>query len=1387
MTEDATPPVASRRRLHPAMWAIIAAVGVVAVVAALLFGARFGLVSNAGRLFVEAQVEGLKLGRVGRLKVEGLDGDIFTDFTVRRLTISDEKGVWLDGRNVHVEWNYWQLFRRRFDAQTVSAQKVTLLRRPTLTPKGKSSDLPVTFDIDHLSARVEMLPAFSKRRGLFDLTGNLLVERKGAKSGHIEARSLLHQGDFLRADFAFGTSKKIALNADVVEASGGALAGALGLPEALPFMLEARASGTSADGRFRVIAKSGEETPLNAFGLWNEHGGAAAGRLVLTDSELTGNYAERFGPVARFAVGGSRFAGGDYMLDGRVQAQNLTIAFKGPADLLARKLTPAGLGVTVDTGSVKRVFGGVVDARAHTQGVLRGDWANWNYDARLDAYDLTAPGYRLARASGPAKLTRRKGVFTLSGELTGAGGQGRGYLAAALGARPHVVFAAQRLKSGEMVIRKLVATGPGLVLEATGGRTIFGNFAFKGDATLSNLSAAHAGAGGLVKMSWSASRKGGVGRPWNFDFDARGASFKSGWSEADRLLGASPRLRATGAYSSGVIKVEKSTLDGAAGSLRASGVKGKGGTLDFDIDWTAKGPFRAGPVEIAGDAKGSGDITGTLSAPRADLVADFDAIDLPRLPLKDAHVEVSFRRSADTTDGALKLAAKSEYGPARINTNFRFMPGGIDLSGLDADAGGLKAQGAVALRSKRPSTADLTLAVGPGAFLKRGQINGTVKIADRAGGAWADIALTARDAVLPGAQQIAISSGTLRGSGPLSRLPITVKAEGNAAPGPWRINGDGVLASREDGYELTLNADGRLGRADVRTLEAAVLRFTDTEKSARLRLAVGEGRANLDARLADGRAAVDAVLDDVALGAFNEDLTGRFDARAVLRGEGETLTGTLDATLRGARGRGLPRDLSLDGTVQARLTDDQLFIDANAKNAQGLRSNANLVLPVEASAAPFHLAIANRRPMSGRFFADGEVKPLWDLFVGGERSLAGRVVTEGTLGGTLADPRINGVATLAGGSFDDASTGLALRNLTLSSTFAGEAINVSTLTATDGNGGKLTGAGQISLQREGVSNFRLDLTRFQVIDNDQATATATGSATINRNAAGKVKLTGALTIDRADIAADPPTPSGVVPMDVIEINRPVSIDRGLKPEQARGLDVALDVDLSAPRRVFVRGRGLDVELSLDAHVGGSTHHPQLTGEARVVRGEYDFAGKRFEFDPRGVVYLGSRAEDVRLDLTATREDPSLTAVIKVRGTAARPEITLTSNPQLPSDEVLSQVLFGASASQLSPIEAAQLASALAALAGGGGFDVIGGLRGLTGLDRLAFAGGGEGGALTVAGGKYLTDDVYLEIIGGGREGPAVQVEWRVRRSLAIVSRLAGQGDARLSVRWRKDY
>ncbi|MBI5940483.1 MAG: translocation/assembly module TamB domain-containing protein, partial [Caulobacterales bacterium] len=760
---------------------------------------------------------------------------------------------------------------------------------------------------------------------------------------------------------------------------------------------------------------------------------------------------------------------------------------------------------------------------------------------------------------------------------------------------------------------------------------------------------------------------------------------------------------------------------------------------------------------------------------------------LPRLTLTGAHVVLSFLRGPGGTDGAIAITAGSQYGPARGQTSFSLAEGGLNLTSLDADAGGIQAKGALALRRGRPSTADLVLAIGPGAILTEGAINGTARITDAAGGPRALFDLTARNAALRGASGLRFSAATITANGPLERLPLTLDARGAYGSNPWRFKGGGFFAQRDGATGLALDGEGRFGSADFRTLEAARIGFGKGQRYAELKLDIEGGRAAITARVDGESADLKASMTGVSLGALNEDLSGAFDGEITLQGKGSRLTGALDASLRDARARGSGRSVSVNSEVKATLNDQILAITATATNAGGLRSALDLALPVEASAAPLRLAIARQQTMRGKFSADGEIKPLWDLLVGGERSVSGDVHMAGAIGGTLADPRLEGQASLRGGAFEDGVIGLKLRDVTLSAYLADKAIDVSGFNAQDGRGGRLSGAGRISLLRDGISSFKVVLQDFRLIENDTLTAIASGDTTINRAADGKVQVSGALTIDRATVAANPPTPRGVVPMDVVEINRPDTGQMETLAEPTRGLVVALDVTLKAARGIFVEGRGLDAEMSLDAHVGGTTARPVLSGVARIVRGEYDFAGKRFEFDPRGAVYLATSPERIRLDLTAARDDPSLTAVIRVRGTAAKPEITLTSSPVLPNDEVLSRILFGASASQLSPLEAAQLASALAALAGGGGFDVIGNLKNFAGLDRLVFAGGGAAGAMTVAGGKYLTDDVYLEIIGGGRDGPAAQVEWRVRRNLSIISRLQGEGGGKLSVRWRRDY
>jgi translocation and assembly module TamB len=1382
-------PAAARRaksRLPKAIFAV--AITILVVLGLVVATTRYGVLIPQVRLLIEARTDGLKLGRVGRLKIEGLSGDIWRDARVRRLTIRDEKGVWLEANNVHLTWRYAKLLGRTFDADLIEAQSVRLIRRPALGPKGKDRGLPVSFHIDRAVTRLILEPGFSTERGVYDLNFDLDVERKGGRRAKLAAKSVLHAGDHLDLDFALGGAGPLRVVADAEEARGGAIAGALGLSPDQPFRLDVKANGAVSSGQFAAIATTGGVSPLVARGAWNPQGGQAGGRLLLTTSRLTQGLAKRFGNEVRFGLAGRKAAPGVYALDLKLNAEAMTAHAWGPGDLGKRKLSQVRLDASAP--SLSRITGGPKMGATRVVGTLTAAGADFRFAGSGALADASLGGYGLARVSGPIELAREKGAYAIKANLAGAGGRGQGFVATFLGGAPTASFEGQRLANGQLQLKRLDLAGRGLKIQATGGRTLLGSVTLKGDAQVARLEEARFGASGGAKIGWDASQARS-GAPWTFTLDARGDRFAVGLAELDRLMGRTPRLQAQANWQAGRLAVAKATLNGAALDASAAGVMEADRRLAFKADWSATGPIRAGPVEITGKAKGTGGVTGTLTAPRLDLVADLEQVDVPRLPLKDAKLALTFQRRADGSSGTVALTAASAYGPARAKSDFRFPRGGVDLTDLQLDAGGIQASGALSLRQSSPSAADLTLAITKGALIDAGRIAGTARIADAAGGPRATLDLRGEGVRWAGSD-ITVRSARLAADGPLARLPFTTEARGASGQGGWTVAGKGVWNDVQPGYLVNFDGMGTLGGRDLHTVETAAFRFGGPERSARVRLAGSDGgRLDLDALMRGETATVNARVAEMGLNVFNADFDGRIDATLALRGQGSRLDGTLDARLAGARGKGTPAAQGVNSTLRARLAGDTLTLDAETANDQGVKANASLVLPAEASAAPFRVAINRQRPMRGRFFAEGEVRPLFELLVGGDRSLAGFVHTEGTLSGTLASPRASGQVSVDRGRFDDGGSGLSLRDVALKAAFTEDSVNVTEARGVDGRGGQVAGQGRVSLAREGISSFRLDLKGFRLIDNEIGTATATGQATINRAADGKVKLTGDLAIDRADFAAEPPTPSGVVAMDVKEINRPDDLPAALPPRFKRGDGWALDVKLHAPRRVFLRGRGLDVELSLDAHVGGTTAAADLSGVARVVRGDYDFAGKRFEFDDRSVVYLSSKPQSIRLQLDAVREDPSLTVTVRIRGTAAKPEITLVSSPSLPNDEILAKVLFERSASQLSGVEAAQLASALSAMSGGGGFDVIGNLRSFARLDRLAF-GGDEQSGVTVSGGKYLTDDVYLELTGGGRDGPSAQVEWRVRKNLSLLSRFQSQTDRvgsgnRIAVRWRKDY
>jgi translocation and assembly module TamB len=1356
---------------------------VLLVLVAVVVGLRALLISPPGHALVTAIANGQTIGRFGRLHVEGLHGDVLSNFSVDRATLSDAKGVWLDARGLKVSWSPLPILGRVFHADRVQASTVRVVRRPELAPAGPPKPMPLSVEVKSLSGQLELMEGFARQYGRWAVDGGLDLRRIGRQQGKLKAQSLTRPGDFLTLDFDTGVGPKgLTLALEAREAKGGSIAGALGYSPSEPFVAEARANGEDGRGSFHATASSGALTPLKADGSWTKDGGHAQGVVAFAGSDLFKPYMDRVGSQAGFDLAFQRRPDGRFWTNLSLAAENLAARGQGAVD--AQPLgSKSGMRVSLSTPSASRLLGQKLAGRAAFDGTVTGTPADWRLAGTLSAEQAGVDGYALASLSGPAEARARDGRLDGQWSPQGSGGAGTGMVANLIGPRPKAQISASRLADGRVILDQLDLDGADLVVRGKGARGLVGGFSFEGQAEIPRVASLRPDGRGSLSARWRAA-EAGRDRPWTLGFTAEGKGFASGLGQLDRLLGPSPRLKADGQFSKGVVRLEKAAITGQAGEARGQGSVNLNGALDLKIDWTARGPFEAGPVTIAGDARGSGRVSGKLLEPRVELASSFDRIDLPDLPLQHAEINLSFAKDPKGYDGAVAVKAQSAWGPAFAQSRFAFTKAGVRLDQLNLDAGGVKAEGSVALNRTGPSDADLSFVAGPGAFLTAGWAKGRIRLTEAAANG-AELEATGANLAFRDSP-LAIQSLRLSGRGTLARLPFTLNASAAEGQLPLTFDGSGLYQRIGQVATVSLSGAGKFRGAAYRTGSPFTVTLGPQERAVQADLTLGHGR--LSARAHETKTGFDASanVSGVDVSAFNPRLVGQVDGTLAANGRGAQLSGTLQARLSNLRDNDAPEAGAITAEVRAQLSGQTLRIAATGRDSANGTGLLDVELPVAASAAPLRLAIARTQPIGGRFSVQGEARPYWSILVGGEDSLSGQISAQGDISGTLASPTIKGTANLSGGRLQDARTGLDLRNVTLAADFNHDAAVVHAFSAGDGHGGSISGQGQVDLARGGSSSFTLNLHRFTVLDRDETNARASGPLTLTRAADGKMKLAGKLRIDRAVISPNPPTPSGVVKLDVIEKNRPPGRGLDFAPPQS-GPAVELDIALNAPGQVLVQGRGLNVELTLNARLGGTTRAPEMTGRATVIRGDFTFASKRFDFQPNGYVDLSTHVADMRLSLEAVYNPPTggLIATAVVRGTAANPDITLTSTPSLPQDEILSQILFGASASQLSTAQAAQIGAATASLTTGAGLDVLSNLREFAGLDVLTF--GAEGSALTVTGGKYVGNNLYLEVVGGGQGGTAVQADWRVLKNLSVVSQFTGQGYSKLSVFWRKDF
>ncbi|TNE37160.1 MAG: hypothetical protein EP348_06070 [Alphaproteobacteria bacterium] len=1019
---------------------------------------------------------------------------------------------------------------------------------------------------------------------------------------------------------------------------------------------------------------------------------------------------------------------------------------------------------------------------------------------------------------------------------------------AALGERPEIALEGRyRIEEPLLTIKKASLRSQHLTAE------IAGSFAPKSGATKLNSNATLDDLSTLAplkgRLNLALELAGpDVTKDLKGNISLKAADFDPGDPALLKITGTSPDLNADLKLDEKTLHIENLTL-----ALKEGGVTGAA-TLPQSFDQItgqleARLANLATLSDLAGVAlEGTGtlnvDISGPLDNPEAR----------GRLEVANLAVEKSAlgRLSADFTAKSLATGAEGDVTatldkgmiPAKISTTYK-LPDyeKLLLANLDVSADKNKIAGNVTIPfDRKPLTGDLALDLPRlDELAKLGGLNA-------AGAAKGKVKMTAEK----GAQAIAADLEARALSLPdndvaLAKLDIKARASGNLADPDLDVSAKGtdLIAGQMKLASLSLDAKGRRAALnydfhlkedesvtaelkgkgslaqskEALTLKLAALEgevagkslhltkaVTATEKEEALEITplalnFGKGRIEAGADLGREKATANLSLKNFPVDLvrlFNPDLpiSGALSGKANLAlAKGKPAEGSFGFEANGLRMEGADFDALPDFTahLKGELKSERLAFNGDLEGVKATNVSLAGGVPLALSMAPFGATVNENKPVNLKIDIDSEMKGIWTLLALDTQQLSGHLKANAEVSGSIANPEIAATVRLKDGVYENLEQGSELHDIALDADMRTDRKLIVTMRAQDASEGSVKAKAHVDFEKlnDPALDLNLKLDKLLALNRDDLAVTTDGDIDIKGDLKG-LDVTGKITTRDVEVNIGGALAPSIATLDVEEVNRPGATGKAATAEDESSLlkNIALNLDLSLPRRVFIRGRGLDSEWEGQFTVKGTAAPPRIEGYLSPVRGEFSFAGKSFKLQEGKIRLLGEKDVDPELSLTAKYTASNITAIVSITGTAKDPKISFSSPSGLPEDEVISQVLFGKSTGKLSALEAVQLAETMAVLSGkvGSGGGIMGFARKTLGVDVISAGTDEQTGKAEVNVGKYVTDNVYVGVEQGAESGSTrAKVEIDLTPNISVESEVGQSTDSSVGIFWNWDY
>nr|WP_321457789.1 translocation/assembly module TamB domain-containing protein [uncultured Cohaesibacter sp.] len=900
-------------------------------------------------------------------------------------------------------------------------------------------------------------------------------------------------------------------------------------------------------------------------------------------------------------------------------------------------------------------------------------------------------------------------------------------------------------------------------------------------------------------------------------------SIASGSDQLDAILDGTKALDISSQLSGQEIELKDLTLNAGLLSVKSQGryapdaLAFKGNIALADLK-----PINDG---LSGALKGSFAVDGTASDPHITLAMSNQKFSVYNKSISELTLDLA---STAAPDARLTLAALYDGSPLKSAVELKTNEDGSrSINKLEVSAPGTSINGALSVASDGLATGSITASVSDFSELGplllqpglKGSLKADISLSSANGKQAVDLQATvpqlAMDAMSLSAMKLASQINDVTGSmsmnssltvdritasgetirslkanmtGHDGNLPFSLDASLSQAP----LKLSGTFLQQDNRTALALDTfSGRWKSIALSLVEPVKIDLSNGVKLGNtLTLAVDSGTVAVSGSAGD-QLDLAIALNKIPLSIAEkvtptgETPTGQIDLTAQVSGSSSNPVATWKGSLSGlsvrsTRQAGLPQ-LAINSsgrfdnniiTMQNHLTGGGADL-AVSGNVGLTRQSLNIAAK---GSVPFSLA--------ARSLADA------GLQLDGSANVAANVT------GSFTAPDIKGSITTKGARFSEFSSGIVLRDLAGTVTLEGQRAVIQSVTGRLGKEGTLDIKGTVGIDANAglPADISVTIRNGNFKYEDMLTSLFNASMSLKGQLTGDSVISGQVALKTTEIMIPEKLPQSLTPIDVTHKNATGRVAEQAKkfaPKESSsastGPAMRLDLQIKAPRSIYVRGRGMDAELGGTIRITGTTADPRPLGSIDMQRGRLEILTKRLDFDSGTVTFAGTL--DPALDFTANASSSGTTYTVTVGGYASAPEIELSSSPTLPEDEILAHLFFDKNLADLSAIQLAQLANAVATLSGvNSGPGVLDRLRNMAGIDNIDIKSDETTNETTVGVGRYINDRTYINVEKStASDSGKVSIDLDITDQFKAHGEASSDGEAKAGIFFERDY